>query len=511
MSDTIKLQNAGPVESLTVPVQDEGCIIIIRGMNDCGKSESLKAFSRLLGSNEKIRKRYGSKRGFVEGLGARIDLMANARESGQCEAVSLEGSLDIGDLIDPGLKDPVAADKARIKALLTVRGVKAEINRFCPLVEFNKGDMTNWVSDGTLAATDLVDMAARLKKDFEKESRSLADYAKTADAGARAKRESADGLDLEAESDGEKLQGLLEAAITQEARTLTTRVGQVTAANKRDTAKRNLAEAEAGYKGPTLEEAEKEGGKIAELQDAAMTEVKAHRKALEAAVAEESRLETAYEICREKRKAASQHREAMAGWHETIESAANVKEVSNEELSEAVASVKKAREAVEHGVRIRDAQKALAEAEDLQGDANTLQTQADQLRDAAKGTTDVLAEAVQAGTLIPVTDDHGNFRFAVKSEHGDDRRTYYHDLGPGIRTAIAIKETASCLRALDPGALKLALVVLPQPMWEGLDWEQREHVWKHVRQLGVNLITGECDKDKASTGGIRAEVFEPVP
>ena len=200
----------------------------------------------------------------------------------------------------------------------------------------------------------------------------------------------------------------------------------------------------------------------------------------------------------------------MAGWAQTIESAATVEAVSDKELSEAADSIKKARDAANTGVRIRDAKKALAEADDLQIDADTLQQQADQLRDAAKGTNDVLAEAVQAGVLIPVTDDSDNFRFAVKSENGDDRRTYYHDLGPGRRTMIAVTEAASCLRALDPDALKIALIVLPQAMWQDLDYENRCLVYEHVRGLGVNLVAAQCDSEPSNTGGIRVEVFEPA-
>lgn len=510
MSKTIELQNAGPVESLTVPVPEEGGVIIIRGMNDSGKSLSLEALQALLGGNQKIKKRYGSSRGLVEGLGATIKLMANARASGQCEAVSLEGELDIGHLIDPGLKEPVAADKARIKALLTVRGVKADLLLFRPLVESSDIDIAEFASDGTHASADLVDMAARLKKDFEAASRKVDDDAKTAEADARAKREVADSVDLDAESLSEILQGLLEGAIAVESAVKQKKKHFDDTNAKAEQAREKLDGAEASYEGPTIDEAEEKVAVAAKFLDAGSDQVATLRAALKTAEEEESRLETALEIATEKRTAPKHHQEAMAGWSETIESAANVEEVSDEDLSKAAASVDKARQAVENGVRIRDAKKALAEAVDLQGDADSLTRQADQLRDAAKGTNDVLAEAVKAGTLIPVTDDAGNFRFAVKSENDSDRRTYFHDLGPGRRTAIAVIEVASCLRDLDPEALKLALVVLPQPMWEGLDWEQRGLVNEHAKSLGVRVITAECDKDKADTGGIRVEVFEPT-
>ena len=510
MSQTIKIENAGPVESLTVPVQDKGGIVVIMGPNDSGKSESLKAYQKLLGGNEQIRKRYGTPRGVVEGLGVKLSLMANTRVSGECEAVSLEGELDIGELIDPGVKDPRRADALRIKALLKVRGVRANLARFLPLV----GDDEHWLgelaSDGTHAAIDLVDMAAGLKKDFEKESRSLADYAKTAEAGARAKRESAEGLDMDAVSNADILQGQWEAAIKHEATTTQTRVAQVTALNKRDTAKRNLAEAEAGYKGPTLVDAQAALNEADKAETDAGNAVEIAQRELNKA---QSLLEATQSRCRKsmaQRDATAQHQQVMAGWAETIAAAADVEGVSDADMESATHAVLDARSAVEHGVRVRDAKKALAEAADLQIDADTLQKQADQLRDAAKGTNDVLADAVSVGTLIPVADDNGNFRFAVQSKNGDDRRTYYHDLGPGRRTMIAVTEAASCLRALDPDALKIALIVLPQGPWQDLDYANRCLVREHVRSLGVNLVAAQCDSEPSATGGIRAEVFEPT-
>ena len=512
MSETIHIENAGPVESLDVPITDEGGIHVIRGMNDAGKTESLKAIDALLGGNAKIKKRYGTPQGLIEGLGATIKLMANARASGECEAVSLSGKLDIGTLIDPGLKDPVAADKARIKALLTVRGIKADLDIFLPLAGGDENAhywLATIASDSTQAATDLVDMAARLKKDFEKEAREVVDEALNSEAAARAKRELAADVDLNGVSTAEILQGQLETAIKHEAEVKQCRTSYDAAQRVAEFALNDLRKAEASYAGPTVAEAAESVDRIGNALDAARDEVAARRKVLDAAMQEESRLETAHAMAVDKRAAAVQHDNDMAGWREAIEAAADIGQASDDDITKAAEAVTKARESAENGVRIRDAKKALAEAEVLQAAANRLTEEAGQLRDAAKGTADILAASVQAGTLLPVTDDNGNFRFAVKSENGDDRRIYYHELGPGRRTAIAAMEVASCLRDADPDAIRHALVVLPQPMWEGLDWEQRRHVWEHVKRLRINLATGECDKDPANSGGIRVEVFEP--
>jgi hypothetical protein len=503
----IFLENAGPVESLTVPIERKGGVVIIKGMNNVGKSESLKAVARLLGSDVKIRKRYGTKRGVVEGLGMTLTLLGSATASGVCEAVSIEGKLSIGKLIDPGLKDPVAADKKRIESLLTLRGVKADLKLFAELVG-GEVALLDVASDGTLAATDLVNMAMKLKQDLEAASRDAADKATTAEAEARAHRQLAEGVDMTGVSSVDLLQGLLESAFKREGRVIQAREDSDASIGKMAGAKKQLAEAKASYDGPTLEEADAEVEQAGNALDSANAEEAARWQAFKAAEIETSRVDSANAIAVERRTSAAQHQDAMIGWAETIESAADVAPVSDEEIGNAKAAVGKAREAVENGVRIRDAKKALALAEDVQATANALAKQADQLREAAKGTAGVLASAVGDGAMVPVIDDNGKFRFAVRPENEGDRRVYYHELGPGKRTTIAVIEAASCLR--DSDATRLGLVVLPQEMWDGLDWKNRELVDTCAKELGITIVTGEADKSPDDTGGIRAVAFEPA-
>ena len=90
-------------------------------------------------------------------------------------------------------------------------------------------------------------------------------------------------------------------------------------------AKLNLALVAAAYRGPTVAAAKEAVDRIGNDLDAARDEVAARRKVLDTAMQEESRLETAYAMATDKRHAAVQHENDLAGWREAIEAAAAVK------------------------------------------------------------------------------------------------------------------------------------------------------------------------------------------
>ena len=66
---TIIVENAGPVAHLEIPVQPGATIL--RGCSDIGKSETIKAVSRLAGGREDVTCTAGEAQGFVEGFGVR--------------------------------------------------------------------------------------------------------------------------------------------------------------------------------------------------------------------------------------------------------------------------------------------------------------------------------------------------------------------------------------------------------------------------------------------------------
>ncbi len=164
--ETVTVQDVGPVQSLSVPIQPG--VVVLRGPNDCDKSETLKAMSRLTGGTDTITRRDKSACGYVEGLGVKISVRQSARRTGELEAVSIEGKLSIADLVSPPIKDPVAADRQRIKALLQLTGVKADASLFSGLWNHLESQV---LSADCTQTDDLVEMAARIKRCLESASR----------------------------------------------------------------------------------------------------------------------------------------------------------------------------------------------------------------------------------------------------------------------------------------------------------------------------------------------------
>jgi len=94
---TIELTDCGPVKALSIPVQPG--VVVLRGRNDIGKSESLKAVSKLLGGKETISCRQGAVNGTVEGFGVKVSLgKARTSARGELEALSIEGNLPVAEL-----------------------------------------------------------------------------------------------------------------------------------------------------------------------------------------------------------------------------------------------------------------------------------------------------------------------------------------------------------------------------------------------------------------------------
>lgn len=502
MDKTITIKNVGPVEDVTIPLTDG--VVVLRGMNDSGKSTTLEALSRLLGGDARIKRRYGTPHGVVEGLGATIRVVASPRQTGEVQAWAIEGKLALAALVDPGIADPVAADRKRVKALLTIQGVTADATLFHDLFESPEA-FDAIASTGARNAADVVEMAGLLKRDAELAARKLEDDATAADGKASGCRESAGEIDTTVETEAEKLQADLEAAIREEARLGQQQADADEAAARIKQAKIRLAGAQADYQGPSEVEAAAivstaERAEI-EADEAEQVAKQAHERTVVAVADAEHRRALADECLMTARQHDKVVAECVAAMSGTM-----VMPPDDDMLDRAAVATSDARLDVEAGALARRAVTQLAQADGHQQAAEAARTHAQQLRDAAAGTFDVLAEVIESDVLLPVSDDKGRFRLAVEVD-GADQRKYYHDLGPGERWTRALTEGANRVRAL--GAEGLAILVIPQPAWEGLDWRNREIVDAHCRALGVTVLTGEASKQPGDDAAIRGEVFLP--
>ena len=90
---------------------------VLTGRNGAGKTSALRAVSRAFGADVPLEVRDGAAQGSVEAGGVKLVVKKGVRSSGAA-AVELADGGPLADLIDPALKDPDAAAKARVRALL---------------------------------------------------------------------------------------------------------------------------------------------------------------------------------------------------------------------------------------------------------------------------------------------------------------------------------------------------------------------------------------------------------
>ena len=491
----IQIENVGPVENLAIPLPDGGGITILRGANDTGKSCSLDAVSRIAGGAQKLEQRDGQPhRGEVRMGDVEIRIGKTTRLIGEAEVLSIEGRLSISDLVEPRLKDPVAADKARTKALCRLTGAKAEPTAFFGEAIGRERFMAVVTSEA-MQQDDLVEMQRMIKRDFDAAARKAADEAKKAEGEAQAAAAAIEGLDLKAPCDSAALQGKLEEAITTATglrnRAEAAKESAKAVAEATEAAERAMME----YKGlPAPEAAEARQAAEKALADATEAEQTA-RNALHAAGELSGKAIGARDLAEEKLRAAELHAGTIAKWQATID-VGKVEGPAEQEIIDADLASQQARQAVEQGALIREGHINAKKRETACKAAQAARKEADTLRQAGRDSEAVLAEVVSAEGLTLV-----DGRWCTEQEGRG--KVFFADRSRGTRAAMAIGLVAKTLRATGAGP---ALVPLPQELWEGLDADNRAKLLKACVDLTINVVTAECDHDV--TGALRAEEFE---
>lgn len=487
---TIEITDVGPVKHVSIPIPDGGGICVLRGRNGRGKTKTLEAVESAITGRGKIEARDGTLRGEVEAFGVAIKVGRSTRRTGELEVTSLDGRLSVAELVEPGLKSPDAADAKRIKALVSLAGVKPAADLFYTLVG-GREQFDKLVGASALASDDLVVMAERVKRDLESAARKEESQAEHAQGRAAGSREAAAGVDTKAEADPAKLQAELESAIQADTTLKTRAQAHAKAVKAARMAQDSLEDAEAKYSGVSLVDAQHAETTAKVRQEETTKAVRDAEEALTRAQNADGHARLEYSQTIQVRKTAEQHEAMVAEWRTQI--AANVPQSPEpQELVAAAETVTKTRQAVETGAIVRKAREHLAEAEKHAGEAKKHAAVAETLREAAKGTDEVLSGVV-AKTGCPLRVEAG--RLVLNTGRG---ATYFGDLSQGERWKLALDI------AIDAVGEK-GVLTIPQDAWEALDPQNREAIAEHVAGRGVVILTAEASADEELT----AEVFHP--
>lgn len=480
VGDKIELTNVGPIKHISIPCPDGGGLVVLKGDNDLGKSETLDAIDAAINDRGGIEVRRGCVSGQMSAFGVNVKIGKRITRTGEAVVESLEGRFSIEDLIEPKIKDPIAADAKRIKTLIQVTGKKATPELFYPLLG-SREEFESIVSTDAVQSEDFVVMAEKIKRCLESEARKLEEKAKHEDGHAQGALAATAGVDMTAEADAIKLQSAHERAVRRDsdltAQMMAHKRAKITAQKASDA----ISDAEVTYAGPSLAEAVAIEAKAKEKSDALQADVRALEAELLAKKNEWAAARTEYSHAIEKRKNSETHESTITQWREQL--AASIPPApSDADIVAAAEAVTVAREALERGAIIRRAYDAKATADRHAKLATEHRQKSMRLRDAARGTDDILSSLVAtAGTPLRV--EAGR----LMMDATDGPKTFA-ERSHGTRSRIALD---IAIEAVGPGGV----ICLKQEFYEGISPHRKRELAAHLKGRGVLVLTAQASDD----------------
>ncbi len=479
----------GPIHELLLPIPEGGGVVVLHGANGVGKTTGLDTVTSLVRGKGKLSANDDAAIGSVDGLGVHMTVSKSTRRSGELAVETLEGRLNIADLVDPKIASPEAADLKRLKALVGLQGVKADPTLYHKLAG-GEEKFKKIVSKSTTETDDPVLLASRIQRDFHAAARQQENHSEHARGRADALKQSAEAVDRSAPSDATDLLQKLEAAIADYGGVQQQRQAADEAQRLADEAQQAIKTAQAQYEGPSYVQASAADKQAAEMWAAATERQRLAQDALDAAVIESAKAQAVSKRMGEQRHAALQHKNAMEGWQETIDKqqALRAEDPSDESLFAAEDAVTRAREELEEGRLVREAVIQQQQAADCTAQAATYQAEADRLRGAAHQADDILSGLIQCDFL---TVKQG--RLVTPTDRGED--TLFAELSDGERWKLALKIAVATVG-------RGGLIPITQEAWQALDHENRLLIAREAERLEVVVLTAIAD-----SGPLRAEQF----
>lgn len=485
---TIELENVGPIERLSIPIPEGGGLVILKGRNGKGKSHGLAAVGSLYSKEQRknLRNSDGTPSGLVQGLGVTIRLGRSNTIKGELVCESLDGSVDPSVLVDPGLKDPVAADTKRLATLVRLAGISVDVETWRSAIG---AEIAEAVGLDSLYDSDPVLAADRLR-------RKLHELALARERKADKKSQEAAAIQLtiadvnivDEESNSFVLQKAVEEATEALAAAKQQRADALVAREKQQEARRLLEENEA--KAVDLAEVSSRVSTLQEKLTDRTAEYRDLTARLEIIRTEMEKLESQIAAAQDLRAVAVKQQEQLAKWRALVESEATPP-ISEEELAALDAAKQAAIAAMKRGEVVQRAIMQTAQAGELNREAKVIANAAKQLRELAVSSDSVLENALKDQGFDSIRVYQG--RLCVESDRGLEP---FAELSHGERWRLALDLAAQ-------GLAKGSVLPVCQEAYESLDPENRQFVRMLAKERGIVLVSAE-----ATDGDLRAEVVD---
>lgn len=495
--NAIEIKNVGAVVALTIPVPENGGLVVLAGPNGSGKSTTLNAVHQLA-TGEKVGSLTPNDRspgtGTVEGLGVKLTIGAATRRAGSSEVTSIEGRFALSDLINPGIADPVAADKRSIKAVLSLTGAKATVETFASLGDVARDIVVNSMRSAG-SGDDPLTAAKAIKAALEEKARAVESEADVFKGLVLADEQSIGQADeaADAANDTAAASAAFERAVRYESELAEKRRAFEAAAIQRTADKATLKELEASLPDVAALQVERDGLQqflAASNADIATIEAQlAERRRIDAGV--RTKLDAiSGELARAEQTASkfSEIRERLHG--------AQLPEVTTIAMAEAADAKAAAAAGVVAAEQARQRQAKRRERLGHLEQLNAAQLRAGGLRNAAQSVEPCLATLLDTEhTGLAVVDG----RLVIETQRG---QTYLGELSAGERCRVAVDLAIRVMRQRFAADGRHPWIVLDQERFEGLQPSVQAAMREQLEGSGVVVITAKAaDEPLSVTGG----------
>jgi len=464
---SIKIKNIGAIAEAEIPYLPGGGVIELVGPQGCGKSTTLVAIDSLTGSKDKLPLRDHAPQGAVEGFGVSINLKSRTTRTGQPEVASLDSSLSVSDIVNPGIADPAAADARRLEALVRLAGIQPTREMFLPIFDGDEAVFEAVIPFQSISNGDLVSTAKRVRTQCQIAARSeeaATEHLKQQLAQLESQWKD---VDLDACHDEAHLKSGYLAAVKYEADMLAAVKFAESHAEAVANAREKIAEFDA------------RPGKSAARAAAELVIAKAHREACarvhQKAAADLAAAENAESAAHEQERFAIEREQQLGALRQLIESS-KLATHSAESIEKASADRARAEARMETGRLVRLAIEAKQKDAPLQREIDRSTSVALQLRHAAAATDRVVSEAFAVlGTPLRVDND----RLMINTSRGP---TPFADLSDGERWKLALDIAIGCVGAN-------GIMTIPQSAWGELQPANKKAIADRLRSCNVLAYT----------------------
>ncbi|WP_437187828.1 ATP-binding cassette domain-containing protein [Planctomicrobium sp. SH668] len=477
-----EVKDIGAVKSLSINAPP-GHVTVLKGPNGSGKTTTLEAITKITNGSKAgadISFSDGAKGGFVQGEGVtfRLSPTGNAKRTGELSCTPVDEDLTIADIVDPDVKDPVAADRRRIEAICSMLNIAPEIRLFDKCFEDTGLSAKDVVSEKALKSTTIVGMTNQIKRDADAVALALEKEAAGLDREIATINESLNDLNLEAESNQEVLDGAVEMA-----------TNTLAMLNER---KRSAEEGRTKLDEIPNFSIERAHAELSQAEEVLRTKMSVEQELKSLITSLEEQIESARTELRVASESVKSANEALVAAQERInliQTSLDLKKLVSdapdaeeiEAAAEVLAIAKKNRDL---GVLIRRGieQKALIEKKETERDQK--EKEGANARFLGKKCVKVL-EGLLTGTGLTVNEE-GRIR-VVHSRRGE---CYFSELSDGERWTKSIQIAVESFKRK---RLKNPLLLLPQKAWQDLDKTRRDIVCDAIRGTDLAILTAECD------------------